>query len=86
MTTKQKKTTSHCGRTSCTLVKVSTGIGNREHIAKTQATVAKAFTNLETPKEHLGHVHKELKEINLCKELACVEAQLKKRQDKEAQK
>ena len=86
MTTKPKKTTSHYGRTSCTLVKVSAGIGNCEHIAKTQATVVKASTNLKTPKEHLGHVHKKLKKINLCKELACVEAQLKKRQDKEAQK
>ena len=78
MTTGQKKTTSHCGQTSCTLVEVSASIANREHVAKTQATLAGASTNLETPRNYLSHVQKKLEEINLRKELACAEAQLKK--------
>ena len=85
MTTGQRKTISHCGRTSCTLVEVSTSIADRKHVAKTQATLARASTNLEMPKKRLSHVQKKLKKINLCKELARTEAQLKKRQKKEAQ-
>ena len=86
MTIGQKKTTSHCGWTSCTLVKVSASIVDYKHIAKTQATLARASTNLETPRKRLSYVQKELKKINLCKELARAEAQLKKRRDKEAQR
>ena len=74
MTTGQRRTTSHCGRTSLTLVEVSASIANRKHIAKTQATLAKASTNPETPKEHLSQVQKELDKINLREKLACTEA------------
>ena len=42
--------------------------------------------NVETPRECLNHVQKELEEINLHKELACVKASMEKRQDEEAQK
>ena len=85
MTTAQKKITSYCGRTSCTWVEVSASIADRKHVAKTQATLAGAFTNLKTPRKRLSHVQKELVEINLCEDLACAKAQLKKRQDKKAQ-
>ena len=78
MTTGQRKTTSYCGRTSRTLAKVSASIADRKHIAETHATLAGASTNLETPRKHLSHIQKELEEINLHKELACTEAQLKK--------
>ena len=74
MTIKQRKTTSHCGQTSRTLVEVPTNIDGCKHVAKTQATLAGASTNLKTPKEHLSHIQKELEEFNLCKELACAEA------------
>ena len=78
MTIKQRKTTSHCGRTSCTLVEVSANIADRKNVAKTQATLAGASTNLETPREHFSHIQKELEEINFRKKLACAKAQLKK--------
>ena len=78
MTTGQKKTTSHCGQTSRTLVEVPASIANRKHVAKTQATLARVFTNLKTPRKRLSHIQKELEEINLHKKLVCAEAQLKK--------
>ena len=53
MTTGQKKTTNHCSQTSCTLVKVSASIENCKHIAKTQATLAKIFTNLKMSRERV---------------------------------
>ena len=85
MTTGQRKTTSHCSWTSRTLVDVSANIANCKHVAKTQATLAGAFTNPEMPRECLSHVQKNLEKINLRKDLACTEAQLKKCQDKKAQ-
>ena len=86
MTTGQRKTTSHCGQTSCTLVEVSANTENRKHVVETQATLARASTNLETPRELFSHVQKELEEINLRKELACAKAQLKKRREEEVQR
>ena len=71
MTTRQKKTTGHCGRTNRTLVEVSASIADRKHVAETQATLFGASTNLETLRERLSHVQKELKEINLHRKLAC---------------
>ena len=85
-TTGQRKTISHYGQTSCTLAEVFASIDNRKHVAEIQSTLARASTNLETPREYLNHIQKKLEEINLRKELGYVEAQLKKRQDKEAQR
>ena len=89
MMTGQRKTTSYCGQTSCTLLNVFASIDNRKHVAKTQARLAGVFTNLETPRktprECFSHVQKKLEEINFRKELACAEAQLKKRQNEKAQ-
>ena len=84
MTTKQSKTTNHHGWTDCILVKVSVSIANCKHVAKTQARLTGASTNLVTPKECFSHVQKEIKKINLRKELARAKAQLKKRRDEEA--
>ena len=86
MTIRQRKTTSYHGRTSCTLVEVYASIANCKHVAETQATLAGAFTTLETPKKHLSHIQKKLEEINLRKKLPCAEAQLNKRRDEEAQR
>ena len=68
------------------LAEISVSIDNCKHIAKTQATLGRASPNLKTPREHFSHVQIKLKEINLCQKLACAEAQLKKCQDKEAQR
>ena len=84
MTTGQRKTTSHCGWTSCTLVEVSASIANCKHVVKTQATLAGASPNPRTPKERLSHIQIELEKINLHKELARAKAQLKKQQDEKA--
>ena len=48
--------------------------------------LAKVSTTLETLKKCFSHVKKKLKEISLRKKLAYMKAQLKKCQDKEAQK
>ena len=79
MTTEQRKTTSHHGQTSRTSVGVCASTGKCKHVAKTQATLAGAFTNLKAPKKRLSYVQKKLEKINFCKELACAEAKLKKR-------
>ena len=59
MKTRQRKTISHCGRTSRILVEVSASIADRKHVAETQATLAKASTNLETLRKHFNYIQKE---------------------------